>query len=239
MKARSRRSSVLGLAALGGLCLSGCVALRPRLDQALQTVPYPPARQEEVLDQYPVRCPDVIEVEGRPEWAGVYAVGPDGRVSLGPLGRPRVEGLTPPEIARGVADLAGLPDEPVRVRVVEFHSQQLALFGGGAGPQRVVAYRGPETVVEVLRRAGGITSGVAAGDVYLVRPNVADGRPPQVFPVDLRAILLDGDGSTDRRVEPFDQIHVGETRKSYLRSCVAPCLRPVYEMLCGLWRPRR
>jgi hypothetical protein len=58
---------------------------------------------------------------------------------------------------------------------------------------------------------------------------VADGRPPEVFHVDLAAILRRHDQSTNVRLEPFDEVYVGQTR----RGCVAACLPPWMRKLGG------
>jgi protein involved in polysaccharide export with SLBB domain len=195
-------------------------------------------RSQGVAGQYHIGCPDVLEVtvEGRPEYSGRCAVGPDGRVELGPLGGVRVEGRPAEEAARLVAAEARLPAGRVQVRVAEYNSQQVYLFGAVTGLQRAVPYQGPETVLDLLQRVGGITPGAAPGEVHVVRPHVAEGRPPEVFHVDLQAILLKHDQRTNLRVQPFDQIYVGETRQSALAKCVPPCLRPVYEAVCGMAR---
>jgi hypothetical protein len=65
---------------------------------------------------------------------------------------------------------------------------------------------------------------------------VAEGQPPQVFRVDLRAIILDHDERTNVRVQPFDQVYVGETRKACFGKCVPPWLRPAYDAACGMRR---
>ena len=36
---------------------------------------------------------------------------------------------------------------------------------------------------------------------------------------------------TNLRLQPFDQIHVGETRQARVERCIPPWLRPVYQAL--------
>src|SRR5207248_11357835 len=134
---------------------------------------------------------------------GLVAVDPDGAVGL-PTGRLHVEGLTPAAVAGRVAAAAGVPDDGVRVRVAEHNSRQVFLFGPVAGHERAVPYQGPETVVELLRRTGGLTPQAEPAQVHVVRPNVAVGRRPEVFPVDLEAILLHGDDRSHVVVQPYD-----------------------------------
>ncbi len=224
-----------------GLCLcllAGCAGQRQQVGRALMTDKGPATQSEGVTERYLVGCPDVLEVsvEGRVELSGRRRVGADGRIDLGPAGRPRVEGWTLSDIALAVAERAGVPPASVHVRVAEYHSQHIYLVGEVAGLQRAVPYQGPEKVGELLQRAGGITPGAAIRDVHVIRSHVADGRTPEVFRVDLRAIVMNEDQRTNLPLQPFDQIYVGQTRRSSLARCIPPVLRPVYEKLCGLRR---
>jgi protein involved in polysaccharide export with SLBB domain len=221
------------------LCLlAGCAHGRSHLDQAVKADQGGPARNEGVTEQYLVRCPDVlaVAVEGRPDLPATAAVGPDGRLNLEGLGRPRVEGQTAAEAARALATAAAVPPEAVRVRVVEYNSQQIYLFGEVFGLHRAVPYRGPETVLDLLQRVGGITPEAAGGDVHVIRSHVAEGRDPEVFHIDLQAITARKDESTNLRLLPFDQVYVGQTRRAVIDRCMPPWLRPMYESLAGLRR---
>ena len=62
-------------------------------------------RNEGVAEHYRVGCPDVVELEmpDRPEFAGKYEIGPDGRIDLGDYGKLRIEGRTPPDIVKLLA----------------------------------------------------------------------------------------------------------------------------------------
>jgi protein involved in polysaccharide export with SLBB domain len=183
-----------------------------------------------------VRCPDVLQitVADHPTWGGRVVVQPNGEISLNSGGRLAVEGRTIAEITRAVAEHLGIPPAQIQVAVAEFRSQHLLLFGEVTGQERMVAYEGPETVLDLLRRAGGITPGASPDNVQVVRSHVADGKAPEVFHVDLAAILLKNDPRTNVRLEPFDQIYVGQTRRSTLAACFPPWLRPLYEGLCGM-----
>lgn len=237
-RGRSGRFARRGLGLLLWLA-TGCALQKPHLDQALLAENGATARNEGVVEQYRVSCPDVLEltIELRPELTGKQVIGTDGCIALGPVGRLRVEGRTVAEIAGRVADEAGLRPERVRVRVADFKSQQIYLFGPGAGVQRTVAYQGPETVLDLLQRTGGITAGAAPGEVYVVRSHVADGKQPEVYHILLQAIVRNQDQRTNLRLQPFDQLHVAETRRSSLVTCFPRWMRPLYESICGLRRP--
>jgi protein involved in polysaccharide export with SLBB domain len=225
----------------GGLTalVCGCAAGHPRLEEALLADRTPAAHGGDASGEYRVRCPDVLELDvgGDPAWSGLRRIGADGRIKLGDGSRLRVEGRTPSAVATAVAGRAGLPPGEVRVRIAEFNSQQVYLIGEVTGVQRALAYRGPETVVDLLQRAGGITPGAAAGNVQVVRAHVAEGTTPEIFHIDLEAIVLHKDQHTNIRIEPFDQIYIGQSRRSRLRPCFPPWLRPTYETLCGLRPP--
>jgi protein involved in polysaccharide export with SLBB domain len=189
---------------------AGCQTCRPRVDAALRTAP-PPAAPAAA---YTVACPDRLDLQvaARPEWTGPADVTPDGCVVLDEVGPVRVAGLTPAEVAARVAAAGHLPPSQVQARVAEYRSRQVFLFGMVDGPDRAVPYQGPETVVDLLRRTGGLPPG-AEVEVHVVRPNVAAGRRPEVFTVDLEAVLLGGDPSSNVPLQPNDQVYVGETRR--------------------------
>src|SRR5262249_13783409 len=160
--------------------LAGCTAGRPSIDAALdRRKPAPGAETPD--DVYTLGCPDVLEVavRGRLECSGRREIGPDGRIDLGPLGKVRVQGEPVNAAEERVAEQAGIPRDAVGVRVVEYRSQHLFLFGEVGGPQRMVPYQGPETVVELLKRTGGLAPGAALNEIHVVRSHVADGNSPE------------------------------------------------------------
>ena len=55
--------------------------------------------------------------------------------------------------------------------------------------------------------------------------------------MDLRGIVLKGEQTTNVRLQPFDQIYVGQLQTSRLQPCFPPWLRPFYGAVCGLRRP--
>lgn len=209
---------------------AGCLGNRVQIEQALIAYRPPSAHLSRIASNYCSRCPDVLQVEvsGLPRYNGPHRIGPNGRIDLGDAGQPQVEGETVPEIIRTVAESVGVPPEQVRIWVAEHHSQYLYLFGEVAGSQRAVPYQGPETVLDLLQRVGGLQPGAAVGDVMVIRPHVAEGTTPEVFHIDLAAIVLRNDPETNILLQPFDQIHVGQSRRSSFRSCLPPWLRSVF-----------
>lgn len=224
---------------LGTLALlaGGCQALkRPTMHESLLTSRK--TTRDVLSSAYVIRCPDLIDlcVEGRAECSGRFPIGADGRLALPIADPPRLEGLGEERAAEVVAERLGVPRDKVWLAVAEYRSQQIYLFGEIKGHSRAVPYQGPETVLELLQRVGGLTSGADVGDVQVVRAHVADGRQPEVFHVDLRAALTRNDHQANPRLQPFDQIHVGQSRPSSTMKCLPPWLQPLYRQFAGLSR---
>ena len=153
----------------------------------------------------------MTRIASRPALSGRYAVEPDGAIAIAGLERIVVAGKTPAEASQHLADVA---DAPVRIDVAEHNSRLIMLFGPVAGNERAIPYQGPETVVELLRRTGGLTTQAQPDEVHVVRSNVAAGKRPEVYPVDLEAILLRNDNQSNVVIEPYDQVYVGTSRRS-------------------------
>jgi protein involved in polysaccharide export with SLBB domain len=238
-ESRLRKRDLLAGMCVGLGLLPGCMTQQPSVDRALAANRHAAGFDAETSEGYCLRCPDVVDVtvDGRPDLSGKRAVGQDGRINVLAGDRVRIEGRTPADSVRLVAAEANMQPYQVQVHVAEFNSQQIYLFGPGVGVQRAVPYEGPETVVELLQRTGAVSTGAAPNNIYIVRPRVAEGQPPEVFPIHLRAILSKKNEQSNVRLQPYDQVYIGETWQSSLAKCIPPCLRPLYDSLCGLRRP--
>lgn len=216
------------------LGLSGCAGSRERLHQALLSARHP-ALARDLEAHYVIRCPDVLEVRvtPRPDLDGRRTVAPDGRIPLTPDLSSRVGGLTAPRAAALLARELRLPPGAVSVRVAEHRSQHLYLVGEVEADRQVIPYRGPETVIDLLQRTGIGTNAVLT-EVRVVRGHVADGKPPEVFDIDLDAVLLRNDPQTNVRLEPSDRVHIAQRRPSKVARCLPPWLRPGYHALFGV-----
>jgi protein involved in polysaccharide export with SLBB domain len=218
---------------------TGCATGQPELARALMVTQDSPTHQTDLAAGYTVHSPDIltVDIHGPAPWHNTCPVMVDGRINL-PQGLPlHVDGLTMPEIARTVARRMEVPRGQVDVTMAEYRSQRIYLYGLVNGQPRAVVYQGPETVVELLQRVGGIAPGAAADDIQVVRANVAEGTSPEVFQVDLNAILRKKDVATNVRLHPFDQVYVGQSRHERLRPCFPCWFRPVYDALGGVDRP--
>jgi protein involved in polysaccharide export with SLBB domain len=220
------------------LQVCGCAKDRASVEKHLMEVRHSAQRQEGVPDSYRVGCPDVLElhVYERPEMSGRYEIGADGKIELGgDYGKVRIEGRTLSEIGKLMAAEVGVSPEHVQVRVSDFRSAHVLLFGEVTGLQRSIPYRGQETVLDLLQRVGGITVGAEPKDVYVVRPHLGESHRPEVFHVDLQAIVVKQDLKTNPRILPFDQIYVGQTRQAKVERALPPWLRSMYQ---AIWDTR-
>ena len=193
------------------------------------TVPAPDAR-------YRVGCPDVLEVRfaDRPDWDSLAAVDLDGSIPVGYESRPRVEGMTLDEVREAVAQEVGTTPSHVSVALAAARSGSVFVHGPVRGRLRVIPYQGPVPVIDFLKRVGGLPPGSKLNQVYIVRPNVATGRAPEVLRVDVAAVLVDGDQSTNYPLRPADQVYVGETRGSIFSRVLPNWLGTIYRRVTGL-----
>ena len=219
------------------LCIAGCsdakfihrTCPQPADPKAAADTPAPDAA-------YRIGCPDVLEIAfaDRPEWDALASVDLDGRLPLEEPGSPRVEGLTLEQVREELARLGGVSAERVSVQLAAPRSAHVYLHGPIRGRTRAVPYQGPEPVIDFLNRVGGLPPGSRLSQVYVVRPNVAIGGRPEVFRVNVPAVLLDNDPATNLPLRPYDQVYVGETRGSSFSRVLPAWLGPSYRQFTGL-----
>jgi len=209
----------------------GCSTCKPHVHESLKDSARTLA--SEAITHYRLACPDMVEVmvEGLPQISGPTEVRTDGTIELGWLGPVLADGLTVTQLAERVAEAAGVPSQQVRVRVIGYHSRRVVVYGAIAHTQRTIDYRGPERVSELLRRMGGLKPGADTREVFVVRPQVARGKAPEIFRVQLEAVV-NGDSCTDVFVEPFDHIYINESTRLRLAALIPPWLQPLY---CRIW----
>jgi protein involved in polysaccharide export with SLBB domain len=185
---------------------------------------------------YQIGSPDVLEISfaESPQWDVFASVALDGMLMLEFPGKVRVEGRTLADVRNELASLAHVPPDHVTVRLASARSARVYLNGPIRGRTRVVPYQGPEPVIDFLKRVGGLPPGSKLSEVYVVRPNVADGGEPEVFRVNVAAALLRHDHTTDVPLKPSDQIYVGETRGSVFARILPDWLAPIYRQYMGL-----
>ena len=211
---------------------AGCFLAHKKTDD----LPIPPEVPINPAELYTLSSPDVIKVAflNWPDATAVVKIGSDGCVKVGNLSMIRVEGLTAHDAARAVAERAEVSPQRVRVHVVEYNSRQVLLYGQVNGEPRVIDYRGPETVTDLLARAGGLSADAAPGEIHVVRAHLGDGVPAEVLRVDLAAIREKNDGRTNIHVQPLDEVYVGEAAQSRIGKAVPDFLKPFYEGMVSL-----
>lgn len=236
MRPISPRAAGVGFAILC-LVIAGCK--KPHLDQALLKQQAGPGARERLVEQYAVRYPDVVnlQIAGHKDLSGPRPLSVEGKITLRPGVELRPEGHAAPVIARQVADQLGLPASSVQVTVVGYNSQRLFIQGEIKGETRAVPYVGPETILDMLQRVGGITSGANVEEIEIVRAHVAEGAAPEVFQVDLSAILLKNDQASNIRLRPYDQIYVGRKKTCRIKQGLPRWMHPLCDKLFDLSRP--
>lgn len=170
----------------------------------------------------------------KPEWDAIVVIDVDGRVPLQNPGSVPADGRTLEEIRNDLAGLAKCLPERVEVKLSAARSAHVVVYGPIRGRARVVPFQGPEPVLDFLKRVGGLPPGSKLNQVYVVRPNVALATRPQVFRVNVPAVLVDGDNRTNVRLQPDDQIYVGETKQSSISRLLPDWLGTVYRRVTGL-----
>jgi polysaccharide export outer membrane protein len=190
------------------------------------------------MPEYVVEPPDIIVVEvleslpGRPI-TGERLVRPDGTISLGFYGDVYVTGLTLSEIKEkiilhlrdyindevlGIVERGkdGKPDEPIKdlrsssrvfVDVVSFNSKVYYVQGDVGVPGKL-PITGNETVLDAINYAGGLIPTASTVNIRLVRPAPPGASKPTLLPVNLAAIINDGDPTTNYQLMPGDRVMV-------------------------------
>lgn len=223
------------LAPLVVLAAVGCQTVRTPEEQIAAT-PIPREKNMMSMPEYVVSPPDLLIVEvleslpGRPI-TGERLVRPDGTITLGYYGDVYVNGLTLGEVkekiiihlrqwltdeALGVVgeDRDGNPiqippaeSDRVFVDVGAYNSQVYYVGGDVNAPGRLPIV-GNETVLDAINYAGGLAPTASIPNVRLVRPAPPGSSKPQLLPVNLAAIMQEGDTTTNYQLMPGDRLYV-------------------------------
>ena len=233
----TRRAWARGVFALALLSAAGCGDAR----FLRHTCPPPPdakvaAERPAPVAAYQVGCPDVLDISflDHPDWDSVVVVDVDGQLPLERPGGVRADGRTLAEIRADLAARAGCSPERVMVSLAAARSAHVVVYGPIRGRARIVPYQGPEPVLDFLKRVGGLPPGSKLNQVYVIRPNVALAARPQVFRVDVPAVLVDGDQRTNVRLQGDDQVYIGETKQSSLSRLLPDRVGTAYRRVTGL-----
>lgn len=133
----------------------------------------------------------------------------DGTIDLGKFGRMKVAGVTVEQVEGLIEEVVAQVGkaEEINVQLVEANAAEVYVLGEVGSP---AAYpiEGHEHVLDVILRAGGLTSRASPCDIILVRPTGPD-QCRVVLPVCYRQITQVGDVSTNYQLQPGDRIVVG------------------------------
>jgi polysaccharide export outer membrane protein len=223
------------LAPLALVAAVGCQTVRTPEEQIAAT-PLPREKSMVSMPEYVVSPPDLIVVEvletavGR-GITGERLVRPDGTISLGWYGDVYVAGLTRTEIKEKVIihlrpylsdETLGLvgydrDNNPIQIQprdsdrvfvdVAAYNSQVYYVTGEVNAPGKL-PITGNETVLDAITYAGGLNPTASIPNVRLVRPAPPGSSKPQLLPVNLAAIIQEGDTTTNYQLMPGDRLHV-------------------------------
>jgi len=154
-----------------------------------------------------------IRIFELPDFNMTLRVAPDGTISVAPIGRIRVAGMTVQqveEMLRKYLQERYIQDPHVSVNIRQFESQRYTVMGAVKNPGSFPLYRG-KTVITALAEAGGLLEG--AGIIaYLYRMD--EKATYQRYVIDLQRLIHEGDITEDVLLAPGDVLLVplGEIR---------------------------
>ena len=135
---------------------------------------------------YPVSAPPIpadaavgpgdlfeVRVYGETSLSSSYEVGPDGTINFPLIGILKVQGKTPPQIEKEIQTRLAdgyIVDPSVSVRVTEYRSRRISIFGQVRQPG-TFPYSENMSVVEAITRAGGFTGMAKKNAVRVTRQN--------------------------------------------------------------------
>lgn len=190
------------------LAMSGCSSFDPR--PIASRAPQSPPREVTDTD-YRVGAGDVLTIDPIGEKGPAQcAVGRDGSIEL--VGTEiRVDGLSATEISATLRRELGWEFQNCHVAVTEPKSQFVHLFIESQPPQ-AIAYRGKETVEDLLARSD-CKSCRRGYRVRVVRPGTSIGELPEIFAIQLDAELKDRPtGREPVLLEPNDYVYLERDR---------------------------
>ncbi|MFW6137010.1 MAG: polysaccharide biosynthesis/export family protein [Candidatus Aminicenantaceae bacterium] len=165
--------------------------------------------QEAFSQEYRVGPKDLLEISvfGLDELNQTVRVSEDGNIALPLLGEIRVEGLTPSEVERKLAELLKekyLQDPQVTIFIREYQSKRVSILGAvsNPGPYELL---GRQTLMQIIARAGGMTP--AAGEKIIIIRQEADGSSRSLR-IPVEELVLEGDARLNIPLEPGDVVNI-------------------------------
>ncbi len=173
--------------------------------------------QEAFSQEYRVGPKDLLEISvfGLDELNQTVRVSEDGNITLPLLGEIRVEGLTPSEVERKLAELLKekyLQDPQVTIFIREYQSKRVSVLGAvsNPGPYELL---GRQTLMQIIARAGGMTP--AAGQQIIIIRQEEDGSSRSLR-IPVEELVLEGDARLNIPLEPGDIVNIPVDKIVYL-----------------------
>lgn len=165
--------------------------------------------QEKISPNYRVGAQDMIEITifGHPELSRSVRVSEEGKIPFPYIGEIEINGFTRLEIEKKMKtaiDEILLQDAQVTVFIKEFHSQKVSLLGAVV-KQDQYQLNGPETLLSLISKAGGITE--SAGEDIIVIRQLPD-KTTRSLKISIHDLILIGDPALDIPLQANDIINV-------------------------------
>ncbi len=229
----SRKSALPLLCAPLFVMLVGCH--NPAIDYSKRLTSLDMVKKRPPDALYTVDPPDQIMVEftGQPDMTRSVVLRSDGRVTLPLLGDVLVAGKTSKEIQDLLTDAyAKFYKEPqLLVSVTGYNSKHIYVYGE-VGHQGSIPYTGYTTVRDVIGDVGGVTSRAASGRIKVVRGDPDD---PEIFKVDLDAMIDEGDTLQDVSLAENDIVYVPPTVLAWVGYQVDQLLFPFRSVISAIF----
>lgn len=173
--------------------------------------------QEAFSQEYRVGPKDLLEISvfGLDELNQTVRVSEDGNITLPLVGEIPVEGLTPSEVERKLAELLKekyLQDPQVTIFIREYQSKRVSVLGAvsNPGPYELL---GRQTLMQIIARAGGMTP--AAGQQIIIIRQEEDGSSRSLR-IPVEELVLEGDARLNIPLEPGDIVNIPVDKIVYL-----------------------
>ena len=175
-----------------------------------QPIPAPLSSQPTAIaSDAPVGPRDVVEIHVfQDSNLNVRAtVGDDGMITMPPIGRVQVSGLTLPQMEqriKGLLEAKYLNKADVTVDLIEAGSKPISVIGAVNRPGRIGS-TGNITLMQAITAAGGLVSGYGR-NLYVLR-TAANGMTEQVA-IDIDDLMVNGNPDVNIPLRPNDVINI-------------------------------
>jgi len=171
-----------------------------------------------------LKCAKVTEIDGVSQ-----TIRPDGKINLEGIGDVKVAGKTAHEISAIVktkySSLYNLPSDNAIAIVVSKNASRFIYITGEVRKKGAKLYTGHDSAVNMIYAA---TPEITAElkHIRVIRPSKDSGQA-QIFEIDLKALIEDGDLSRDVLLEEGDIIYVPPTPLAALGNVIGELVRPI------------